>query len=151
MRNKLHHFCQTHRRQLRLAGIVLCLGLLYYLLTQLTSFRIPCLLQKVTGFACPGCGISHFCIRLLHLDFMGAARENQAVAFLLPLWLAALLLHLFLHPKWLQKNSRCTNLLLWGSIVILIGFGIIRNLPGMEFLLPTYYSKGSSILFDIFR
>jgi hypothetical protein len=67
----LRFFFRTHRKQLRTAGIFFLLGLAYYIITQLTPLRIPCLFQKITGLACPGCGISHFCIRLLHLDFLG--------------------------------------------------------------------------------
>lgn len=114
------------------------LGLAYYIVTQLTPLRIPCLFQKVTGLACPGCGISHFCIRLLHLDFLGAARENLAIALLSPLWLAAFLVRVLWNPKWFAKGSKGENLLLWGSVVVLLLFGVVRNLPHMEFLLPSY-------------
>ena len=89
MLQNLRSFFHTHRKQLRTAGVFFLLGLAYYIVTQLTPLRIPCLFQKITGLACPGCGISHFCIRLLHLDLLGAARENLAIALLSPLWLAA--------------------------------------------------------------
>ena len=82
MLQNLRFFFRTHRKQFRTAGVFFLLGLAYYIVTQLTPLRIPCLFQKITGLACPGCGISHFCIRLLHLDFLGAARENLAIALL---------------------------------------------------------------------
>ena len=87
MLQNLRSFFRTHRKQLRTAGIFFLLGLAYYIVTQLTPLRIPCLFQKITGLACPGCGISHFCIRLLHLDLLGAAKENLAITLLSPLWL----------------------------------------------------------------
>lgn len=130
-------FCR-YRRRICTGGIVLLLGLAYYIVTQLTAFRIPCMFQTITGLACPGCGVSHFCIRLLHLDFAGAARENLALAVLLPIWCAALLLRIIWHPQWLAKDSRGEKLLLWGSVAVLLLFGVVRNLPGMEFLLPSY-------------
>lgn len=89
MRRRISLWLRRHTRQCRFAGVVLMLGMAYFLITQLTPFRIPCLFQKITGFACPGCGISHFCIRLLHLDIPGAARENLAIAVLAPIWLGA--------------------------------------------------------------
>lgn len=60
MLQNLRFFFRTHRKQLRTAGIFFLLGLAYYIVTQLTPLRIPCLFQKITGLACPGCGISHF-------------------------------------------------------------------------------------------
>ena len=36
------------------------------------------------------------------------------------------------------KGGKVENLLLWGSVVVLLLFGIVRNLPHMEFLLPSY-------------
>ena len=104
MLQNLRFFFRTHRKQLRTAGIFFLLGLAYYIVTQLTPLRIPCLFQKITGLACPGCGISHFCIRLLHLDFLGAARENLAIALLSPLWLAAFLVRV---PR--ENFGRCAS------------------------------------------
>lgn len=139
MWNRMCRFCRTHRKKLRLGAIWLGIGFVYYIITQLTPFRIPCLFQTVTGLACPGCGISHFCIRLLHLDFLGAARENLAIACLLPIWLIFLGIYVIWRPKWLTQKSPLTNIILWGSIVLLLLFGILRNLPHMEFLLPSYW------------
>ncbi len=127
-----------NRRRICTCGVILGIGMIYYVITQLTPFRIPCVFQTVTGFACPGCGVSHFCMRLLHFDFIGAARENLGLTVLLPVWCAAGIVRLIWHPQWLAKNSKGESLLLWGSIVLLILFGVVRNLPGMEFLLPSY-------------
>ena len=141
MRRRISLWLRRHTRQCRFAGVVLMLGMAYFLITQLTPFRIPCLFQKITGFACPGCGVSHFCIRLLHLDIPGAARENLAIAVLAPIWLGAAVIRMVWHPHWLAKNSRAEKLLLWSSLVFLLLFGVVRNLPHMEFLLPSYFRK----------
>ena len=82
----LRAFFRTYRKQLQTAGVFLLLGLAYFLLTQLTPLRIPCIFQKITGFACPGCGMTHLCMQLLRLDFAGAAGENLAAAFGRPAW-----------------------------------------------------------------
>lgn len=137
-KSRFASYFRQYRKQLKTAGIVAALGLGYYILTQLTPFRIPCVFQKITGLACPGCGVTHFCMRLLQLDFFGAVRENLALAVLLPIWMGALLIRVIWHPRWLQKNSRGEKILLWGSIAVLLVFGVMRNLPGMEFLLPSY-------------
>lgn len=53
MLQNLRFFFRIHRKQLRTAGIFFLLGLAYYIVTQLTPLRIPCLFQKITGLACP--------------------------------------------------------------------------------------------------
>ena len=131
----LRTFFRTYRKQLQTAGVFLLLGLAYFLLTQLTPLRIPCIFQKITGFACPGCGMTHLCMRLLRLDSAG---ENLAAALLAPLWLAGILIRALWNPAWFSKGSRAENILLWGSVAVLLLFGVLRNLPGLEFLLPSY-------------
>ena len=129
----LRAFFRTYRKQLQTAGVFLLLGLAYFLLTQLTPLRIPCIFQKITGFACPGCGMTHLCMQLLRLDFAGAAGENLAAALL-----ARILIRALWNPAWFSKGSRAENILLWGSVAVLLLFGVLRNLPGLEFLLPSY-------------
>ncbi|MCD8219460.1 MAG: DUF2752 domain-containing protein [Ruminococcus sp.] len=131
-------FYRVHRKQLRTTCMLLIIGLAYYALTQLMPFRIPCVFQKITGLACPGCGVTHFCIRLLHLDFRGAAKENLALACILPPWGLLLLIRTILHPRWLRKNGKLKQGFYWGCIAVLLVFGVVRNLPGFSFLLPSY-------------
>lgn len=131
-------FYHTHKKQIRTCYILLAIGTFYYLIIQFTPFRIPCLFHVITGLACPGCGISHFCIRLIHFDINGAVRENLAIAVLIPIWILAFLIRFFFHPKWLSKGSTGEKSILFGSIALLLLFGILRNLPGLEFLLPSY-------------
>lgn len=47
----LRAFFRTYRKQLQTAGVFLLLGLAYFLLTQLTPLRIPCIFQKITGLS----------------------------------------------------------------------------------------------------
>jgi hypothetical protein len=117
-----------YRRQIGLCLFWGGVGLFYYILNQLTGFAIPCLFHKITGLSCPGCGVSRMAIRLFHLDFFGAAKENLAIACLLPLWIVAIFLRVLWNPSWFQKNSLPEKILLWGSIVVLLLFGIVRNL-----------------------
>ncbi len=138
MPQKITAFFQMHRKQLCAVAVVLALGAVYYLLIWLTPFRIPCLFQKLTSLACPGCGVTHMCIRLVQLDFIGAARENLAIACLVPIWILWLGVRSCLHPAWMRKNGKAERIFLIGCIVLLVGFGIARNLPGLEFLLPSY-------------
>lgn len=134
---KFQQYRQKHAKQWRCAGILLGIGFAYYLLIQFTPFHLFCLFQRITKLACPGCGITHFLVRLLHFDIPGAVQENVAVAGLILLWGPLLFIRVIRHPKWLQKNGRFERILACICVVLLLAFGILRNLPGMEFLLPS--------------
>lgn len=134
---KFQQYRQKHAKQWRCAGILLGIGFAYYLLIQFTPFHLFCLFQRITKLACPGCGITHFLVRLLHFDIPGAVQENVAVAGLVLLWGPLLFIRVIWHPKWLQKNGRFERILACICVVLLLLFGILRNLPGMEFLLPS--------------
>ncbi len=134
---KFQQYRQKHAKQWRCAGILLGIGFAYYLLIQFTPFHLFCLFQRITKLACPGCGITHFLVRLLHFDIPGAVQENVAVAGLILLWGPLLFIRVIWHPKWLQKNGRFERILAYICVVLLLLFGILRNLPGMEFLLPS--------------
>lgn len=134
---KFQQYRQKHAKQWRCAGILLGIGFAYYLLIQFTPFHLFCLFQRITKLACPGCGITHFLVRLLHFDIPGAVQENVAVAGLILLWGPLLFIRVIWHPKWLQKNGRFERVLAYICVVLLLLFGILRNLPGMEFLLPS--------------
>ena len=71
-------------------------------------------------------------------DFLGAVRENYAVAFLLVSFITLGIIKLIFNPDWLKKDSKIYNFILIAFVIIFVLFGIIRNLPGFEFLLPTY-------------
>ena len=134
---KFQQYRQKHAKQWRCAGILLGIGFAYYLLIQFTPFHLFCLFQRITKLACPGCGITHFLVRLLHFDIPGAVQENVAVAGLILLWGPLLFIRVIWHPKWLQKNGRFERILACICVVLLLAIGILRNLPGMEFLLPS--------------
>ena len=65
---------------------VLLAGLLYYLIVRITGKGIPCMYYTLTGFYCPGCGMTRMMMALMRLDFV-AAFHYQPVFFcsLLPL------------------------------------------------------------------
>ena len=118
--------------------ILLAVGAAYYAFVKLTGLSLFCPIQKITGRACPGCGISHFCMDLVEFRFAEAFRENVAVAVLLPVWgVSAAAVYLKNGAQGFKK-SRALNILAWVSVVLLVVFGVVRNLPGCEFLLPSY-------------
>ena len=123
------------RRALRLknlcrgVGEIVILGLAYFVFTQITHLYIPCLFRTLTGWLCPGCGISHLFVALFRLDFKGAFAENPFVFVLLPV---ALLYGGY--RAWCYVNDKKSGYAWWeiagftaafaGAII----FGVLRNL-----------------------
>lgn len=64
---------------------VLIFACLQLSLIQWTGQGIPCLFRLITGLKCPGCGVSHMLLAIIHGDFRKAFHENAAVLLTLPL------------------------------------------------------------------
>ncbi|KQY50576.1 hypothetical protein ASD14_11705 [Lysobacter sp. Root494] len=94
-----------------------------------------CLFHDLTGWYCPGCGITRALHALVHFDLVRAFAMNALLVASLPL-LAAMALQGFTHRALLPASvSRVAfNGKVWiGALVV---FGIARNLPGLELLAP---------------
>ncbi len=130
----MKEFLKRHK----LIFIILPAGFLYWLFTEITGLYFPCMFRAVTGFFCPGCGLSHFCTDLLHLDFYRAIRENVLVAVLLVIWIPVFIIRKIRMPQCLSNNGGLYKFLVVFSLVITLLFGIIRNIPYFDFLQPVY-------------
>lgn len=112
-------------------------GMGYVFLLLFTPFSIPCPFHAVTGWYCPGCGVSRMCLSLLQLDFAAALRSNAALILLLPV---ALFLFIFQTVRYIRTGqrslSRWQTVLIWSATVLLLAFGILRNFPAFAFLAP---------------
>lgn len=71
-------------------------------------------------------------ISLMHGDLLGAMRQNIAIFLLLPIgvWFILLRANQFLKYG-STKITTLENVLLWGMVVLLLCFGIIRNIIGL--------------------
>ncbi len=113
------------------AAVLLCAGLLYALLTRKTGGLIPCPFFFVTGFKCPGCGVSRMCIALLGGDLREAFRQNRAVLLLLPagVYVAAAWCVGYIRggARILHGAAKRTA---WCMLIVLVAFGVVRNFLG---------------------
>jgi hypothetical protein len=108
---------------------VLAAGLLYLLLITFTGLRIPCWFYKVTGYQCPGCGVTRMAQELVHLHFREAFAFNPYLMCLLPF---LLLYAVYRSRKYIDgsgdqyrpEEKALAWLVLAGAVV----FGIARNL-----------------------
>lgn len=99
-------------------------GIVYLLCVRFDLFSIPCPFHALTGYQCPGCGITTMFLRLSYGDFAGAYAANPVVLLLSPV-----ILLLMIH----QYNSRVLNflpfeLMKWVCLIVLLVWGVVRNL-----------------------
>ncbi len=98
----------------------------------------PCLFHLATGLHCPGCGGTRAAHLALSGDFLGALRQNAFFLALMPL----VAIYLFTLTRYAATGTwsapkisgkKATAII----AVLVIGFAILRNLPGLEFMAPT--------------
>ena len=100
------------------------------------SLPLHCVLNETTGLHCPGCGMTRAAHAALNGDFGRALRFNPVGVVLLPLGLLALLPEL---GRWLTAAPPPLKRRNWGRLgtilaVVVIAFGILRNLPWKPFI-----------------
>ena len=109
---------------------VIAAGIVLFLFNPTEHRFYPfCMFYRSTGLLCPGCGCLRSAHQLLHGHVMAALRFNALFVLTLPLaglfamqWLTAKIsnrpFQLKIQPAW------C-----WAGMVVLIAFGVLRNLP----------------------
>lgn len=105
---------------------ILIIGILYYIWARVTGIWIPCPFRKITGWLCPGCGITTLFMSLARLDFRGAFHANPFLFITGPVLLAEVIYDYVLRMKG-RKLPKWNQICLYIYLVMLIAFGIIRN------------------------
>ncbi|ROR89530.1 DUF2752 domain-containing protein [Nocardioides aurantiacus] len=96
-----------------------------------------CPFLATTGLYCPGCGALRATHDLLHGDVVGALARNPLTVLAAPYLLLAFV-------TWALRRlgrpaPRSTSLppwAIWSLLALVVGFGVLRNLPGFAFLSP---------------
>ena len=115
------------QKEIRYLLIILGIGFGYYLWLNFTHLGIPCPFRTITGWLCPGCGITHMLIALIHLDFYTAYLENPFLLLTFPFLIGQIIYQRYLQLT-KQVNPQWNQVLLWLYVIALIIFGILRNL-----------------------
>jgi hypothetical protein len=93
----------------------------------------PCPFRMLTGWWCPGCGMTRATHRLLHGDVIGALRLNALLPFVLTaialLWIDWYRRSIASRP-WLP--SSVPRWATAAAIVAATGFAALRNVPGVD-------------------
>lgn len=118
-------------------AVVLAIGFIYIVLHYTTGFSISCPFHKLTGLNCPGCGVSRMALNILKLNFSDAFRCNPVVFCLLPVFGGFLAVHLYKYIRYGECSfKKWENAVLYSIAVILIIFGVVRNVFSDLFLIP---------------
>ena len=127
-------------RALAVALGVLSASLLAFLLycsVPAASWLPGCLFHRVTGFDCPGCGMTRATHAALHGRIGEAFRFNPVGMVLLPDAMIGLGLELagWLRGKPLPIRFRIGGRWAWGVLGVLMAFWVFRNIPAWPFTL----------------
>jgi hypothetical protein len=98
------------------------------------GFFPVCPLYSMTGFACPGCGLTRGFHALFHGDVVTALDYNAMLPFF-GLFLAAgfiAMVYYAIRGRRLPFNPIHPNAL-WFFFIVLLVFGVVRNLPWYPF------------------
>jgi|ERR1035437_2224985 hypothetical protein len=101
-----------------------------------SNFFPVCPLYELTGFACPGCGLTRGFHALFHGDMASALHFNA----LIPIW-AVIFAYVSISMLLMAVRGRGLPMwptwprFLWTFMVVLVIFGVVRNLPFFPFTL----------------
>ncbi len=117
------------RNVIKRNGILFLIFLAYYVINRLTGLYIPCVFRLLTGYQCPGCGVTRMLFSILHFQFEDAFHYNPLVFIYLPFIIAYYIYmnYLYIYQKKDQILKKIPNYV--GIVVIFITllFGILRN------------------------
>ena len=113
----------------RLTARIILLGLVYALFIQLTGIGIPCLFRLVTGYRCPGCGMTHAAMALIHGQPKTAFRENPLSLTVVPLLLFYGTYRAEVYIRTARTDFKKWEILFLGVLwAVVLLFWLLRNL-----------------------
>ena len=119
-------------------ALVVLLFLVTILLIVNLNIYIPCLFHEITNLYCPGCGITRMFISIFKLDFYQAFRYNPLCFILLPIIIPYILylVYMWVFNKTNKINKYVDKVILVITVLLII-YGIIRNIDTYSYLRPT--------------
>jgi len=117
-----------------ITGIVFACKYLY----EVYNIGFDCIVNKFTGLYCAGCGMTRALYSLIQLDFYQAFRYNVLSIVLLPILVLYVLFEIY--ARIFDKTNIMNRIptWIWYTIaVVVIVFGIVRNIECFSWLKPT--------------
>lgn len=107
---------------------ILGFGFAYLFIFIKFGFGIPCPFYKLTGYMCPGCGMTRAIASMWRLDFKAALEYNALSLSVFPL------MCLYMLIRWLKETIKKQDGFSWWEytflilvFIVLVKYGIERN------------------------
>lgn len=109
---------------------VLIAGLIYYIWLCVTDIYIPCIFRKITGFKCPGCGITRMILSFVKLDFVDAFSANPFLFVVLPVMIVIYINNkiFYIRSGKQKEHGKFYKTMETLLLVAVVLFGIVRNI-----------------------
>ncbi len=113
---------------------------------------IPCIFHSITGFYCPGCGITRAIKAALKGDFYSSFRNNILLYTIIPLIFIIQFFNSGFMKKYKKidefnkKHKKIYNCIIIVLVVVAIIYGVLRNIPKFWFLAPIEESDNKVLL-----
>lgn len=130
----MHNNLEIKKRVKNLFFVIIILAILlityFFIYTYFPEFTFKCAFFEITGFKCPGCGITRMLSNFIELKFEEGYIYNIFLAGTLPIILigAIYLGYSYVYNK---KAGKGFNILCFIYAVLLIIWGIVRNIMGL--------------------
>lgn len=113
----------------RYIGVLLVTGILYGIFVMNTGIGIPCIFNLITGYECPGCGVTRMCMAIMRLDFKAAYNYNKMLFLLSPALIYVFASQIYRYVRFDKtKLTKVQSIIIYIIAALLVIWGIIRNL-----------------------
>ena len=109
--------------------ILVIILILYVIIVDKTGMGIPCLFRLFTHLKCPGCGITHSLIALLHGNIYQAFKYHDLFILSLPFVIYLLVVYLYRYHKYHKYYLlKYENSITWILVILYVVRCVIIDL-----------------------
>jgi len=113
----------------RLYSIILLAGILYAVFVRLTGLAVPCIFRALTGWQCPGCGITRACLSLIKGEIRTSFSYNPFLYIAGPCIIYLIVRGDLNYIKGdAYRLGTADTVLIYILIMAALIFGVVRNL-----------------------
>ena len=112
--------------------LFLIIGMLYVYIIKNFGISIKCPFHSITGYNCPGCGITRMVLCLLSGNIKEAFYENIGLTLILPLLTFICIKNIYHYIKFgTITDTLYDKIMIISIILFLLFWGFIRNIYGV--------------------
>lgn len=110
-------------------SIVLLIGY-YFLYVNFPKLTFKCFINEITGWNCPGCGVTRMFASFIKFNILEGVRYNYFLGITFPFVVFVLGYSSYLYIKD-RKSGKLFNVFCYLYIFLLLIWGIVRNIIGL--------------------